>query len=138
MKNNTQPNTNLAECFKDLMELLSKMQRLGIRLKIEQSANMYRNSTPHIETTLTMIDDETLHEATAMSFIQKDEDDLFLVDVDQGYGHEIALMNHYFYGDNENRLNMTLRELVKFDSDLIKFLDDYYIGFDEFEEREGI
>ena len=135
MKNNTLPNTNLAECFKDLMELLSKMQRLGIRLKIEQLADMYCNSTPHIKTTLTMIDNETRCEAKAASFIQKDEDDLFIVDVDLiGYGHEIALVNHYFYSDeNKNHLDMTLRELV-FDSDLIQFLDDYYNGFDKFEE----
>ena len=97
MRNNALPNTNLAECFKDLMELLTKMQRMGIRLIIEQSADMYRNNTPHLKSTLTLRDGETLHEATAMSFIQKDEDDQCLVDVDQnGYGHEIALMNHYF------------------------------------------
>ena len=56
MKKNTLPNTNLAECFKDLMELLTKMQRLGIRLIVEQSADMYRNNTPHIKTTLTLRD----------------------------------------------------------------------------------
>jgi len=135
MKKNTLPNTNLAECFKDLMELLTKMQRLGIRLIVEQSADMYRNNTPHIKTTLTLRDDETLHEATAMSFTQRDEDEQCFVDVDKcGYGHEIALMNHYFYGDHENRLNMTLRELVKFSPELIQFLDDYYNGFDESEE----